>query len=153
MLFIISWDFIGCMGRMSFVYKSIYNKMKEKGYEIKRYDYPVKRYCQTMDLKDNPELIAKYRKCHSKVESWPEIRKGIRSVGILEMEIYIEKNHLFMIVETPLDFDWNVAMEQLASLPRQSEWEEYVSAFQLCNSDASSAQKWRLMDRMFYLYE
>ena len=58
-----------------------------------------------------------------------------------------------MIVETPLDFDWNVAMEQLASLPRQSEWEEYVSAFQLCNSDASSAQKWRLMDRMFYLYE
>ena len=149
----ISLDFIGCMGRMSFVYKSIYNKMKEKGYEIKRYDYPVKRYCQTMDLKDNPELIAKYRKCHSKVESWPEIRKGIRSVGILEMEIYIEKNHLFMIVETPLDFDWNVAMEQLASLPRQSEWEEYVSAFQLCNSDASSAQKWRLMDRMFYLYE
>lgn len=153
MLFIISLDFIGCMGRMSFVYKSIYNKMKEKGYEIKRYDYPVKRYCQTLDLKDNPELIAKYRKCHSKVESWPEIRKGIRSVGILEMEIYIEKNHLFMIVETPLDFDWNVAMEQLASLPRQSEWEEYVSAFQLCNSDASSAQKWRLMDRMFYLYE
>lgn len=41
MLFIISLDFIGCMGRMSFVYKSIYNKMKEKGYEIKRYDYPV----------------------------------------------------------------------------------------------------------------
>ena len=71
MLFIISLDFIRCMGRMSFVYKSIYNKMKEKGYEIKRYDYPVKRYCQTMDLKDNPELIAKYRKCHSKVESWP----------------------------------------------------------------------------------
>ena len=29
--------------------------MKENGYEMKRYGYPVKRYCQTMDLKDDPE--------------------------------------------------------------------------------------------------
>ena len=63
--------------------------MKENGYEMKRYDYPVKRYCQTMDLKDDPEMIAKYRECHSKAKSWQEIREGIRSVGILEMEIYI----------------------------------------------------------------
>lgn len=153
MLFIISLDFIGCMGRMSFVYKSIYNKMKEKGYEIKRYDYPVKRYCQTMDLKDNPELIAKYRKCHSKVESWPEIRKGIRSVGILEMEIYISGSRLFMIIETPLDFDWETAMDRLSHLPKQAEWEEYVSKFQECVPTSTSAEKWKLMERMFYLYE
>jgi len=44
--------------------------MKENGYEMKRYGYPVKRYCQTMDLKDDPELIAKYRECHSKEKSW-----------------------------------------------------------------------------------
>ena len=67
--------------------------MKENGYEMKRYGYPVKRYCQTMDLKDDPELIAKYRECHSKEKSWREIREGIRSVGILEMEIYIWKSH------------------------------------------------------------
>ena len=50
--------------------------MKENGYEMKRYGYPVKRYCQTMDLKDDPELIAKYRECHSKEKSWREIRGG-----------------------------------------------------------------------------
>lgn len=127
--------------------------MKKEGYTTKQYNCPVKRYCQTLDLKDNPELIAKYRECHSKEKSWAEIREGIRSVGILEMEIYINKNHLFMIVETPLDFDWDTAMERLASLPRQAEWEEYVSAFQLCKSGESSAQKWKLMDRMYYLYE
>jgi hypothetical protein len=77
--------------------------MKENGYEMKRYGYPVKRYCQTMDLKDDPELIAKYRECHSKEKSWREIREGIRSVGILEMEIYICGNRLFMIVETPIE--------------------------------------------------
>lgn len=127
--------------------------MKTEGYKVQEYHGPVKRYCQTIESKDDPELIAEYVKRHSESEAWPEIRAGIREVGILEMEIYILGSRLFMIVETPLDFDWNVAMEQLASLPRQSEWEEYVSAFQLCNSDASSAQKWRLMDRMFYLYE
>lgn len=127
--------------------------MKEEGYKVKQYTCPVKRYCQTLDLKDNPELIAKYKECHSKEKAWPEIREGIRSVGILEMEIYIDKNHLIMIIETPLDFNWNTAMEQLAALPRQAEWEEYVSAFQLCKHGESSAEKWKLMDRIFYLYE
>jgi L-rhamnose mutarotase len=106
-----------------------------------------------MDLKNNPELIAKYIECHNKVNSWPEIRAGIRAVGILEMEVYVYGNHLFMIVETPLDFDWDTAMKRLSSLPRQKEWEKYVSAFQQCDSDASSDQKWQLMDRMSYLYE
>ncbi len=92
-------------GECLFVYKSIYNKMKEKGYEIKRYDYPVKRYCQTMDLKDNPELIAKYRKCHSKGGIMAGDKKG-NSFGryFRDGNIYRKKNHLFMIVETPLDF-------------------------------------------------
>ena len=127
--------------------------MKENGYEMKRYGYPVKRYCQTMDLKDDPELIAKYRECHSKEKSWREIREGIRSVGILEMEIYIEGAKLFMIVETPLDFDWKTAMDKLSHLPRQAEWENYVSRFQECVAESTSAEKWKLMERMFYLYE
>lgn len=59
-------------------------------------------------FKNNPDLIAMYKKCHSQTEAWPEIREGIRSVGILEMEIYIAGSRLFMIVETPLDFDWKL---------------------------------------------
>ncbi len=127
--------------------------MIDKGYKVKEYHCPVKRYCQTMDLKDNPELIAEYIKRHSEAEAWPEIRAGIRSVGILEMEIYIVGCRLFMIVETPLDFEWEAAMDKLASLPRQAEWEEYVSEFQECIPGSTSAEKWQLMKRMFYLYE
>lgn len=113
--------------------------MKENGYVVQEYKVPVKRYCQTMDLKDNPELIAEYVKRHSEAEAWPEIRAGIREVGILEMEIYILGTRLFMIVETPLDFDWETAMARLATLPRQAEWEAYMSIFQHggCNSDFS----------------
>ncbi|WP_418211594.1 L-rhamnose mutarotase [Bacteroides zhangwenhongii] len=127
--------------------------MKENGYVVQEYKVPVKRYCQTMDLKDNPELIAEYVKRHSEAEAWPEIRDGIREVGILEMEIYILGTRLFMIVETPLDFDWETAMARLAILPRQAEWEAYMSIFQQADATATSAEKWQLMDRMFYLYK
>ena len=54
------------------------------GYQVQSYDVPVKRYCQTLDLRDSPELIAEYRKRHSQAEAWPEILAGIREVGILE---------------------------------------------------------------------
>lgn len=123
-----------------------------EGYKVRLFSQPVKRYCQTMDLRDNPELIAEYRRRHSEGEAWQEIIDGIRSVGILEMEIYILGTRLFMIVETPLDFDWDTAMARLAKLPRQQEWEEYMAMFQNCAKDATSDEKWQMMERMFYLY-
>lgn len=126
--------------------------MNTEGYRVQEYHGPVKRYCQTLDLKDDPKLIAEYRKRHSRAEAWPEILAGIRSVGILEMEIYILDTRLFMILETPLDFDWDTAMAKLATLPRQSEWEEYMSIFQVAAPGATSAEKWKLMERMFHLY-
>ncbi len=125
----------------------------QTGYQVQSYKIPVKRYCQTLDLRDSPELIAEYRKRHSETEAWPEILAGIREVGILEMEIYILGTRLFMIVETPVDFDWDTAMKRLATLPRQAEWENFVATFQGCNPDSTSAEKWTLMERMFYLYE
>lgn len=124
-----------------------------QGYKTRQHAVPVKRYCQTLSLKNNPELIAEYRKIHSRENAWPEILEGIRSVGILEMEIYISGSQLFMIVETPLDFDWDSAMERLAHLPRQAEWEDYVARFQECAPGSTSSQKWKLMERMFYLYD
>lgn len=124
-----------------------------QGYKMKEYSMPTKRYCQTLSLKNNPILIEEYRKIHSEEKAWPEIRAGIRAVGILEMEIYILGSQLFMIIETPLDFDWEIAMDKLSNLPRQAEWEKYVSKFQDRPYLSSSAEKWKLMERMFYLYE
>ena len=124
-----------------------------QGYKMKEFSMPTKRYCQTLSLKNNPILIEEYRKIQSEEKAWPEIRAGIRAVGILEMEIYILGSQLFMIIETPLDFDWKIAMDKLSNLPRQAEWEKYVSKFQDCPCLSSSAEKWKLMERMFYLYE
>ena len=134
--------------------KGIVNRIiMEQGFIQKQHGQPVKRYVQIMDLKDEPELIARYRRAHSREESWPEIREGIRAVGILEMEVYIHANHLVMVVDTPLDFDWDTAMTRLATLPRQAEWEAFVAQFQQCDASATSDEKWQMTERIFHLYE
>ena len=38
----------------------------------------MKRYCQTLDLREDPELIRRYRELHSPQGIWPEILQGIR---------------------------------------------------------------------------
>ena len=107
----------------------------------------MKRYCQTLTLKQDPSLIEKYIEVHTRV--WPEIIEGQHQVGILSMEIYSLGGQLFMIVDTVDDFDWDRDMARLATLPRQAEWEAYVSQFQGCDPNATSAEKWQLMDKIF----
>ena len=124
----------------------------QTGYQARTHHKPVKRYCQTLDLRDDPALIAEYRRLHSEQGVWREILDGIRSVGILEMEIYLLGTRLFMIVETAPDFDWTSAMARLATLPRQAEWEELTGRYQQALPGASSAEKWKLMERIFHLY-
>ena len=113
----------------------------------------IKRYVQYLAISDDPELLTQYKKWHSEECHWKEIRDGIRKVGILEMEIYLLGNHLTMIVDAPVDLDWQAAMNRLATLPRQAEWEAFVSKFQGCSSEARSDEKWRPMERIFHLYK
>ena len=123
------------------------------GYKQKTYTCKTKRYVQTLELRDDPDMIEAYRKWHSEEYHWKEIRDGIKAVGILEMEIYILGTRLVMIVDAPDDFDWQTAMDKLATLPRQAEWEAFVARLQGCRADARSDEKWQMMERMFYLYE
>lgn len=112
----------------------------------------IKRYVQYLEISDEPELVAQYRKWHSEEYNWKEVREGIRAVGILEMELYILGSKLVMIVDAPADFQWDEAMNKLATLPRQAEWEAFVAKFQGCSPEARSDEKWQPMERMFRLY-
>lgn len=124
-----------------------------QGYPVKNFVGKTKRFCQTLDLRDDPELIAIYRKLHSQEGIWPEILAGIREVGILEMEIYLLGTRLFMIVEMPEEVDWNEAMTRMGTLPRQAEWEALTAKYQQADPLAGSAEKWKLMERIFHLYD
>lgn len=108
-----------------------------------------KRYCKILTLKDDPELIKQYKNVHGINNAWPEITQGMKDVGIIDMEIYIHGNILFMIMDTVADFDHEKAMTALAAKPRQKEWESYVSKFQNTDSGATATAKWTLMDRIY----
>ena len=58
----------------------------------------MKRYCQTLELVDDLELIERYCDIHAHV--WPEVVAGQREVGILDMQLYRYETHVFMICDT-----------------------------------------------------
>jgi L-rhamnose mutarotase len=107
------------------------------------------RIIQTLNLLADPELISQYREVHRNV--WPEIKEGIRSVGITNMEIFINGNTLFMIIDTIDDFNREEAFARLATLPRQAEWEAFVSKFQQAEPGATSGEKWKEAECVFRL--
>ena len=100
-----------------------------------------KRYCKTLTLEDDPHLIEGYKKVHAAGAVWPEITQGMMDVGIIDMEIYIVGTRLFMIMDTVPDFDHDIAMSELATKPRQSEWEAYMCRFQRTSAEASADEK------------
>lgn len=132
--------------------RHIIKTMKQNGYVQKLFGIKTKRFCQTLDLKNEPELIAAYKKLHEEGHVWREILNGIKEVGILEMEIYLLENRLFMIVETPENFNWDKSMAKLAKLPKQEEWEALTGKYQKAKDGATSSEKWQLMERIFHLY-
>ena len=114
---------------------------------------PFKRFCKTLELNDDPQLIEEYKRVHARGNAWPEITQGMKEVGIVDMEIYIVGTRLFMVMDTVPDFDHDAAMAVLAKKPRQQEWEAYVSKFQRTSADASADEKWQLLERIYKLEE
>lgn len=93
----------------------------------------TKRFCMTLELKDDLQLIEEYEDWHKADKIWKEVPKGIREVGILDSEIYRSGTTLFMILTVPADFNFEVQMGKLATLPRQAEWEDFMTKYQASN--------------------
>jgi L-rhamnose mutarotase len=109
----------------------------------------MKRYTLTCDLKNDPELIAEYRKCHEKI--WPEITKSIRDKGIEKMEIYLHRTRMFMIMEVNDGFSFPKALAMDLANPRVQEWEELMWNYQQSPPGAAEGEKWVLMEGIFDL--
>ena len=109
----------------------------------------TKRFCQFLFL--NPETVTEYKHWHNSRHIWKEIPEGIRRAGILDMEIYVVSDMAFMILEVPLDFDWDESFGRLATYERQAEWEKFVAPFQRVKDGQRSEEKWQLMERIFSL--
>jgi len=107
------------------------------------------RLCMMLDLKDDPKLIAEYRRYHEQV--WPEVLHSLRDAGILEMEIYLGGNRLFMVLETMDGFSFEEKLKADAANPKVCEWETLMWNYQQALPGARPGEKWRPAECVFRL--
>jgi len=108
-----------------------------------------RRFCLTLDLKNDPALIAEYKQYHQKV--WPEITRSIRDAGIEDMEIYLFGTRMFMVMEVNDSFSFEKKSNADRSNRKVQEWESLMSKFQEALPDAQPGEKWLRMERIFKL--
>jgi L-rhamnose mutarotase len=105
----------------------------------------------TLDLKDDPKLIAEYKKHHESI--WPEIAESIKQAGVEDMEIYLQGTRMFMIMEVNDKFSFDKKQKMDSENPRVREWEALMWKFQQSLPQAKPGEKWLLMERIFKLAE
>ncbi|MCS6969289.1 MAG: L-rhamnose mutarotase [Cytophagales bacterium] len=109
----------------------------------------MKRYALTLDLQDDPALIAEYERYHQQV---PEaVLQSIRQAGILQMYIYRLGTRLFMLIETEDEFSFERKAHMDAQNPDVQAWEELMSNFQKPLPQAQQGEKWLVMKQIFVL--
>jgi len=111
----------------------------------------MKRYCLSCDLKDEPELIRQYKEYHAPGNTWPEVTQSIRDAGIIDMQIYLTGNRMFMIMEVDDSFDFEKKVKMDAENPKVQEWEELMWKFQQALPWAKPGEKWVKMEKVFQL--
>ncbi len=110
-----------------------------------------KKLCFACDLIDNPELIEQYRQYHLKENAWPEITESIKDSGIIDMEIYLLANRLFMVIEVDETFSMERKQIMDAANPKVQEWEKLMWQFQQAPPGAKKGEKWVSVEQIYKL--
>ena len=108
-----------------------------------------RRYCLALDLEDDLNLIAEYKRYHEKI--WPEITKSISDSGIEDLEIYHLGTRLFMVMEVSEQFSFEAKAKADRENAKVQEWEKLMWKFQKPLPEAKPGEKWLLMERIFKL--
>lgn len=109
----------------------------------------MQRFCLTLELRPNPELIQEYVDYHR--EGWPEIHKSIRDAGVLDMQIYLTGNRLFMIIDTTDEFTFERKSAMDTANPKVLEWERLMARFQNVDEGSDPTTRWGPCEKIFQL--
>ncbi|MAB73275.1 MAG: hypothetical protein CMJ54_12310 [Planctomycetaceae bacterium] len=109
----------------------------------------VKTFAQTLDLVDDPDRIAEYERHHASV--WPEVLRGLRSIGIRSMRIWRTGPRLFMVFEADDDFDPARDYQAYTDDPRCRAWDDLMRPYQrrIPTADPDDGGWWTTMDLVF----
>lgn len=109
----------------------------------------TRRFCLTLDLQDDPKLIAEYKRHHKHV--WPEIINSIRECGVDDIEIYLLGTRMFMIMDVEEGFSLAAKAQADRENAKVQQWEQLMSTFQRPLPQAQAGEKWLPMERIFKL--
>ena len=110
----------------------------------------MKYFAMTLNLKQDDKLISEYKSYHRNV--WPEVFEALRSIGILNMKIFLSGTKLFMYIETIEDFHPEVNFQEYtANSPKANEWDELMRNFQERVLEARENEWWSSMEEVFNL--
>jgi len=110
----------------------------------------MKQYGRTINLKDDPKIIERYLEHHRAI--WPEVERGLKSIGIERMLIFKLGRQLFMFMETIDTFDPERDFARYeSSNPRNREWQELMASMQEPVPDAQPGESWAEMKLVFTL--
>lgn len=104
------------------------------------------RFVSYLRLNEDAESLQKYKDIHGKGQVWPQIIENMESLGVIDMELYVDGYDAYMIMDTKPDFDAEKANAIWPNLPLEKEWQAYVSEFQKTSSEANASEKWQNMD-------
>jgi L-rhamnose mutarotase len=107
----------------------------------------TRRHCLTLDLKDDPALIAAYRRHHEAV--WPGVLESLRASGIVQAELYLRGTRLVMILDVSPEFSFEAKAGRDLADPIVQDWERLMWTFQQALPDAPAGEKWQPMERIF----
>lgn len=107
----------------------------------------TRRYCLALDLKDDPALIAEYRRQHEAV--WPEVVESLRDAGILQAEIHQLGTRMVMVLDVGPAFSFEAKAAADAASPVVQRWETLMWTYQQALPGTPAGEKWQLMERIF----
>jgi L-rhamnose mutarotase len=110
-------------------------------------------YVLLLDLKDDPDLIERYKAWHRPGSVPPEVLASIREAGITAMDIYLLGDRLVMTLAVDETFSPERKAAADAQNPAVQAWETLMSEFQKPIPGGAPGEKWRPASRIFSLGE
>ena len=115
---------------------------------------PLVRRCFAVDLHDDPERIAAYRKWHEPGGPPVAVNEAIRADGVTVLEILLTGDRMFMLMEQDTDIAPDPATKRArdAANPDVAAWDALMAGYQK-SLPFAPGQTWVEMERIYSLGE